>query len=69
MRAFGARLARRAYSDPLVRTSAGLFVAFAVSGVANYGYQVAMGRLLAPQAFGSLNTLLGVFLVLIFPVA
>lgn len=69
MRALGVRLARRAYSDPLLRTSAGLFLAFLISGVANYGYQVAMGRLLTPIEFGSLNTLLGVFVVLSVPVS
>ena len=69
MKALSVRLARRAYSDPLVKTSAGLFLAFAISGVANYGYQVAMGRLLTPQEFGSLNALLGVFVVLSVPVA
>lgn len=69
MRDFGVRLARRAYSDPLLRTSVGLFTAFVISGFANYGYQVAMGRLLPPNEFGLLNTLLGVFVVLSVPVA
>lgn len=62
-------MCRMIYSDRLFKTTVWLFVAFAVSGLANYGYQVAMGRLLSPQDFAFLNTLLGVFVVLSVPVS
>jgi O-antigen/teichoic acid export membrane protein len=69
MTRFGAWSVRRALSDDLVRTSAWLFIGFAVSSVFNYGFQIAMGRLLSPTQFGLLNVLLGVCVVLSVPVS
>jgi len=65
---FGNNVAKRVFSDKLARTSAWLSIGFLVSGLFNYGFQVAMGRLLLPTEFGFLNVLLGVFVVLSVPV-
>lgn len=63
------RRLRSLLSDGLIRTSGWLFAAFMVSNVFAYGFQVAMGRLLAPAEYGFLNSLLAVFVVLSVPLA
>lgn len=56
-------------SDKLVRAGSLLFVAFIVTSLFNYAFQIAMGRLLSPGEYGLLNALLAVYMVLGVPVA
>ncbi|OGR97369.1 MAG: hypothetical protein A2V88_07025 [Elusimicrobia bacterium RBG_16_66_12] len=63
------RRLRALLSDGLIKTSGWLFVAFMVSNVFAYGFQVAMGRLLTTAEYGFLNSLLAVFIVLSVPLA
>jgi len=65
----GLTAARNAFSDGLVRASAWLFAGFLTTGVFNYGFQVAMGRLLGPSDYGLMNALLGLCVVLGVPTA
>jgi len=56
-------------SDPLFQASGWLFVAFMVANLFSYGFQVAMGRLLLPQEYGFLNSLLGICVMLSVPIS
>jgi len=63
------RRIRSFMSDRLVQASSWLFVAFMVTNVFSYGFQVAMGRLLSAKEYGFLNSLVAVFVVLSVPIA
>jgi O-antigen/teichoic acid export membrane protein len=60
---------RSASREPLFRASAIMFAGFIVSSACNYGYQVLMGRLLAPAHYGTLNALMSAAVVFSVPVA
>lgn len=52
-------LVRRLVNDGLFRDSSVLILATVLSGGLNYGYQIAMGRLLGPKQFGLFGSLFG----------
>ena len=56
-------------SDSLFKASSGLFVAFLVSNLFSYGFQVVMGRLLSAKEYGFLNSLMAIFVVLSVPIS
>lgn len=60
---------RALFKDNLARSSGLMFVAFMVSSIFNYLFQIVMGRLLGPGQYGFLNALLSLMVVLSIPVA
>ena len=62
-------LLQRLRSDKLLRTTAWMFASFMAGGVFNYGFQIAMGRMLPPAEFGLMNALLGLSVVFGVPTA
>lgn len=60
---------RAFFSDGLVQSSGLLFVAFMITSITSYLFQVVMGRLLGPSQYGFFNALLSLMMMLSVPVA
>lgn len=58
-----ASLLERLFTDDLFRDSSVVFGATLISGGLNYAYQVSMGRMLGPEAFGVFGSLFALFYI------
>ncbi len=65
----GVRIGKGILSDRLFRSMCYLLVGVVVTGVANYGLQVVLGRTLTTAEYGFMNVLLGVLVVFGVPVS